>query len=78
MLIGGLEYEGIDDANYLKQTIELLLRHQMDDAIQEIADTYLPCEAELSIVTACSLEPLLQTTSVAITTEQTTTSWLIT
>ena len=48
MLIGGLEYEGIDDANYLKQTIELLLRHQMDDAIQEIADTYLPREAELS------------------------------
>ncbi len=48
MLLGGLEEGGIDDTRYLKQTLQLLLRHQMDSDIQELADNYLPAEPELS------------------------------
>lgn len=48
MLLGGFEYGGIEDTPYLKQTLQLLLRHQMDSAIQELADEHLPAEPELS------------------------------
>lgn len=48
MLLQGLEYGGIDDTPYLKQTLQLLLRHQMDSAIQDLADQHLPPEPELS------------------------------
>ena len=47
-LIKGLEQGGIDDLDYLKQTLRMLLKHQMDSKIQEITDTYLPDEPELT------------------------------
>ncbi len=47
-LVKGLEQGGIDDLDYLKQTLRTLLRHQMDSQVQEIADTYLPEEAEVT------------------------------
>ena len=47
-LIQGIKRGGIDDLDYLKQTLRVLLRNQMDDEIQEIADTYLPEVAELT------------------------------
>lgn len=48
MLLGGLDYGGVEDTRYLKQTLQLLLRHQMDSEIQALADQYLPAEPELS------------------------------
>lgn len=48
LLCQGLEHGGIDDLNYLKSTLRLLLRHQMDAEIQKIADTYLPEETEIN------------------------------
>lgn len=48
LLCQGLEYGGIDDLEYLKATLRLLLRHQMDAEIQKIADTYLPEETEIN------------------------------
>lgn len=48
LLIEGLEHGGIDDTDYLKTTIRLLLRHQMDKAIQDIAEEHLPPEPELT------------------------------
>lgn len=48
LLVDGLNHGGIDDNDYLKATIRLLLRHQMDDAIQDIAEEHLPPEPELT------------------------------
>ena len=47
-LLKGLEYGGIDDLDYLKQTLRVLLRHQMDTKIQTLADEHLPEEPELT------------------------------
>ncbi len=47
-LLQGLERGGIDELDYLKQTLRVLLRYQMDDKIQELADKYLPEEPELT------------------------------
>ena len=46
MMVRGLKHGGAEDVDYLKQTLRLLLRYQMDDKIQEIADEYLPEEPE--------------------------------
>ncbi len=48
LMIKGLDKGGIEDIDYIKQTLRMLLRHQMDSEIQEISDTYLPNEAELT------------------------------
>ncbi|WP_041745107.1 tetratricopeptide repeat protein [Coraliomargarita akajimensis] len=48
MLLGGMEYGGNEDPDYLKRTLSLLLRHQMDKQIQELADNYLPDEPEIT------------------------------
>ncbi|HAV12601.1 MAG TPA: hypothetical protein DCX06_03755 [Opitutae bacterium] len=48
LMIKGLDYGGIDDLDFLKGTIRILLRHQMDTAIQTIADEHLPTEPELT------------------------------
>ena len=48
LMLEGLEQGGADDLDYLKKTLRLLLRQQMDDKVQTIADNYLPAEAELS------------------------------
>lgn len=47
-MLKGLEYGGIDNLDYLKQTLRVLLRHQMDTEIQTLADTHLPEEPELT------------------------------
>lgn len=44
----GLERGGIEDIDYVKQTLRFLLRHQLDEEIQRIADKYLPVEPELT------------------------------
>lgn len=44
----GLDRGGIEDLDYLKQTLRVLLRHQMDTDIQQIADKYLPEEPDLT------------------------------
>jgi Tfp pilus assembly protein PilF len=44
----GLQRGGIDDLDYLKQTLRVLLRYQMDEDIQAIADEHLPDEPELN------------------------------
>lgn len=44
LLLKGLELGGIEDSDYVKQTLRFLLRHQMDEAIQETADRYLSTE----------------------------------
>ncbi|MDQ8208717.1 hypothetical protein QEH52_14415 [Coraliomargarita sp. SDUM461003] len=47
-LLKGLSQGGIDDIDYLKQTLRVLLRYQMDEQIQELADEYLPEQPELT------------------------------
>ncbi len=47
-LIEGLKHGGLEDAEYVKRLIQVLLRNQMDEKIQEIADTYLPKEPQLT------------------------------
>ncbi|MFU8847392.1 MAG: tetratricopeptide repeat protein [Opitutales bacterium] len=47
-LIEGLEQGGLEDLDYLKQTLRVLLRHQLDEEIQAIADQQLPEEPELT------------------------------
>jgi len=47
-LLKGLEHGGIEDLDYLKQTLRVLLRYQMDEEIQNLADKYLPEEPELT------------------------------
>ncbi|MFP4202817.1 MAG: tetratricopeptide repeat protein [Opitutales bacterium] len=46
LMLKGLEHGGSEDQDYLKQTIRLLLRHQMDDKIRDMAATYLPEDPE--------------------------------
>lgn len=48
LLLEGIELGGIQDIDYLKQTLRVLLRYQMDEAIQNLADKYLPNEPELT------------------------------
>ncbi len=48
LLIKGLDLGGIEDVDYIQQTLRLLLRNQMDEAIQTIGDKYLPDEPELN------------------------------
>lgn len=45
-LLEGLEQGGLEDLDYLKQTLRVLLRHQMDEEIQALADKHLPEEPE--------------------------------
>lgn len=47
-LLLGLEEGGLEDLDYLKQTLRVLLRHQMDEEIQALADKHLPEEPELT------------------------------
>lgn len=49
-LLKGIEQGGINDLDYLKQTLRVLLRYQMDDAIQDLADEYLPEVPDLTDV----------------------------
>jgi Tfp pilus assembly protein PilF len=48
LLLEGMELGGTQDIDYLKQTLRVLLRYQMDEAIQNLADKYLPKEPELT------------------------------
>jgi predicted Zn-dependent protease len=48
LMMKGLTHGGIEDLDYLKQTLRILLRYQMDEKIQELADDYLPEELELT------------------------------
>ncbi|WP_269526339.1 tetratricopeptide repeat protein [Coraliomargarita parva] len=48
MMLEGLKKGGIEDLDYLKVTLRILLRHQMDAKIQELADEYLPKEPEMT------------------------------
>lgn len=48
LLLEGIELGGAQDIDYLKQTLRVLLRYQMDKAIQNLADKYLPEEPELT------------------------------
>ena len=47
-LLKGLEQDGIEDLDYLKQTLRVLLRYQMDEEIQNLADKYLPEAPDLT------------------------------
>lgn len=47
-LLEGLNEGGLEDLDYLKQTLRVLLRHQMDEEIQALADEHLPQEPELT------------------------------
>jgi len=51
MLLEGMELGGAQDIDYLKQALRVLLRYQMDEAIQNLADKYLPEEPELTDIT---------------------------
>lgn len=44
----GLDRGGIENLDYVKQTLRFLLRYQLDEDIQLIADTHLPSEPELT------------------------------
>ncbi len=48
LMLKGIPQGGIEDLDYIKQTLRLLLRYQMDQKIQELADTYLPEVPELN------------------------------
>lgn len=47
-LIKGLEQGGIEEIDYVKRTLRVLLRYQMDEEVQGIADKYLPEEPDLT------------------------------
>ena len=47
-LLQGIELGGILDGEYLKATLRVLLRYQMDEDIQNLANKYLPEEPELT------------------------------
>lgn len=42
MMIQGIKAGGIQDADYVKSTLRLLLRQQMDSDIQDLADKHIP------------------------------------
>ena len=46
MLLEGMELGGAQDIDYLRQSLRVLLRYQMDEAIQNLADKYLSGEPE--------------------------------
>jgi len=48
LLLQGIELGGILDGEYLKATLRVLLRYQMDEDIQNLANKYLPEEPELT------------------------------
>lgn len=48
LLLEGIELGGIEDTDYLKQTLRVLLYYQMDEEVQNLADKYLPDEPELT------------------------------
>lgn len=48
LLLEGIELGGIEDIDYLKQTLRVLLHYQMDEKVQNLADKYLPDEPELT------------------------------
>ena len=48
LLLEGIELGGIEDIDYLKQTLRVLLHYQMDEIVQNLADKYLPDEPELT------------------------------
>lgn len=48
LVLQGIETGGIENIEYLKHTLVVLLRHQMDEQIQELADKYLPAEPDLT------------------------------
>ena len=48
LLLEGIELGGIEDVDYLKQTLRVLLYYQMDEVVQNLADKYLPDEPELT------------------------------
>lgn len=48
LLSQGLELGGANDNDYLKETLRVLLRHQLDEDVQEIADKYLPKVVEIN------------------------------
>ena len=47
-MLDGLDRGGIEDPDYLKYLLRLLLRHQKDAKVVEIADQYLPEEPEIN------------------------------
>ena len=47
-LLQGIDLGGIQDGEYLKATLRVLLRYQMDEDIQNLANKYLPQEPELT------------------------------
>ena len=47
-LLQGIELGGIQDGEYLRATLRVLLRYQMDKDIQNLANKYLPEEPELT------------------------------
>jgi Tfp pilus assembly protein PilF len=48
LMVKGLDRGGIEDLDYLKQTLRVLLRNQMDEQIQELSNKYLPEEPDLT------------------------------
>lgn len=48
LMLQGIEKGGIENIEYLKYTLIVLLRHQMDEQIQELADKYLPAEPDIT------------------------------
>jgi predicted Zn-dependent protease len=50
LLLKGMELGGAKDIDYLKQSLRFLLRYQMDEAIQNLANKYLPEEPDLTEV----------------------------
>ena len=48
MMVGLSEGQGADDIDYLKRTLALLLKYQLDDKVQDVANEYLPAEVEIN------------------------------
>lgn len=48
MMLEGFRYGGLEDLDYVKKTLRMLLRYQMDEDIQELADKNLPDQPELT------------------------------
>ena len=48
LMLKGLDRGGIENLDYLKQTLRMLLRNQMDEQIQELCNKYLPAEPDLT------------------------------
>jgi uncharacterized protein HemY len=48
LMLAGLDKGGLNDINFLKRTLALLLRHKMDDKVLEIANRFLPAQPDLT------------------------------